>query len=253
VALPGFRLPDVFLSIALAMASAAADSPLRRATDEAERSFRYQAAIGGTEAGSSGSSNLPIDSSRWAADWCRKSLASRRSPPTQRASSATRRSASRSPLGPWTINSRQPLLRCFRPNGAILYSVRPREPGSPWITNSSSRSLRKAGIVAPGESPAAIFSSYGVETPLAISASTNRSRSFRRRLSRVSDTSTSIRVWAGGTWEDLAPFRYGARFGVGLASSGACASWAAASVESPPATSRRHTRLRGAPDGGPCG
>ncbi len=126
-----FCLPDGRLGSTLAIASAAEDSPFLRGSTEVERSFRYQRASGGAEAGSSSSSTEPMDSTLHAAGWRRKSTASRRSPPTQRATNAMRRSASRFPLGPSSTNSRQPVFRYRRPSAVILWFVRPHGPGFP--------------------------------------------------------------------------------------------------------------------------
>jgi len=186
-ALPCFCLLEGLLGNAVAIASAAADSPLIRVFAEVERNLLYQRASIGREAESSGSSTFRTDSSFFSADRRSKSAPSLRSPPNQTASNATRRSASRSPLGPSSISSRQLLFRHLRPSAVILWTVRPRGPGLPWRTKPASRSRSNAGMVAPGDSPAAVFSSYGVATPLAINASMNKSRSPRRRLSLLAD------------------------------------------------------------------
>ena len=111
IALPCFCLPEGFLGNALAIASAAADSPFIKASDEAERSLLYHKASGGSDDDSAGSSSLTADSSLWADVSRRKSFASPRSLPTKSANNATRKSASRSPLGPSSMSSFQPLFR----------------------------------------------------------------------------------------------------------------------------------------------
>ena len=136
---------------------------------------------------------LPVDSGLWAADRRKKSAAKPRSSPIKRASNAMRRSASRSPLGPASISSFQALRRYRRPSAVILWSRRRRGPDFPGRMKRAFISRVSAGIVAPGNNPAAVFSSYGVDTPHSTSASTKTSRSVRRRLSRFAGTSTSIR------------------------------------------------------------
>jgi hypothetical protein len=68
VALPCFCLPDGFLGNALAIASAAAYSPLIRAFPEVERNRRYHWARGGRDAKSSGSSAVRMVLSFFSAD-----------------------------------------------------------------------------------------------------------------------------------------------------------------------------------------
>jgi hypothetical protein len=85
----------------LAIASAALDSPFAKAVAEARRICRYQKASADVDVGLSRFSFGDIPLSFRAADPLRKAAADRRSLPIQIASSATRRFASRSPLGPW--------------------------------------------------------------------------------------------------------------------------------------------------------
>ncbi len=115
----------------LAIASAAADSPLIRASAEVDRSLRYHRASDGCEAIPSGFSTLSIVSSLRADDWCKKSAARRRSLPIQRAINAILMSASRSPLGPLSIRVRLPFVRYRWPSSLIRWFTRLRDPTFP--------------------------------------------------------------------------------------------------------------------------
>ena len=177
-----------------AAAAVACASALTRALAEAARRALYWRARGEDESVGFGSFIELNDPSFRVADLRRKSTANRPLRPTKRASSATRRSASKSQLDPSATNSFHPFLNRWRPAAVILCAMRPREPALLASTKPHSTSRRNTGIVAPGESPAACCSSYGVETPSLIRARTKSSRSPRRRLSGVLDT---LAVYAG--------------------------------------------------------
>src|ERR1035437_7774753 len=108
-------LPVSFLGRASAMARIASDSAVSRAFAVSDRRSVYHRANGVTAPESPVGSATAIDSIFLSADWRRKSAASRRSPLPQIARRATRRSESRSPLGPASIKGSQPSLRILLP------------------------------------------------------------------------------------------------------------------------------------------
>src|ERR1022692_2715055 len=109
-----------FLGRASAMARIASDSAVSRAFAAADLTSVYQRANGVTSPGSPASSVVAIDSIFLSPDRRRKSAASRRSPLPLIASRATRRSESRSPLGPASIKGSQPSRRSFFPAAVTL-------------------------------------------------------------------------------------------------------------------------------------
>src|ERR1035437_36582 len=112
--------PVSFLGRASAMARMASASAVSNAFVVADRRSVYQRAKGTTAPGLSDNSAVAIDSIFLSPDWRRKLVASRRSPLPQIAMSATRRSESRSPLGPASINGSQPSRRSFFPAALTL-------------------------------------------------------------------------------------------------------------------------------------
>src|ERR1017187_9105301 len=90
-------------------------SAVRSAFAASDLTSVYQRGNGMTSPGSPARSVVAIDSIFLAPDLRRKSAASRRSPLPQIARRATRRSESRSPLGPASIKGSQPSLRSFLP------------------------------------------------------------------------------------------------------------------------------------------
>src|ERR1035437_1386966 len=113
-----FGLPVSFRGRASAMAQTASDSAVIRAFAFAARRSVYHRASGATA--SLVSSAAVTDSIFISPDCRRKSEASRRSPLPQIANSAARRSESRSPLGPASINGSHPPRRSFLPVAVTL-------------------------------------------------------------------------------------------------------------------------------------
>src|ERR1035437_9252443 len=111
-------IPVRFRGKESAMARMASASDVSSAFVVADRRSVYQRANGVTSPGSSASSVVAIDSIFLSPDWRRKSVASRRSPLPQIANSATRRSESKSPLGPASINGSQPDRKSTRLNSS---------------------------------------------------------------------------------------------------------------------------------------
>jgi hypothetical protein len=100
------------------MARIASDSAVSRAFAVSDRRSVYHRAKGTAATEPAVSSAAAIDSVFLSADWRRKSAASRRSPLPHIARSATRRSESRSPLGPAAIKGSQPSRRSLLPSRA---------------------------------------------------------------------------------------------------------------------------------------
>src|ERR1035441_501975 len=103
-----------------AMARTTELSAVRIAFAVWDRRSVYQCANGGTSPESPVSSAKTIDSIFLSPDWRRKLAASRRSSLPQIASSATRRSESKSPLGSASIKGSQPSRRSFFPAAVTL-------------------------------------------------------------------------------------------------------------------------------------